>query len=83
MSDRWIERDGALHAELTFRNFNEAFGFMTRVALLAEQRDHHPEWSNVWNKVSITLTTHSAGSTITDKDRDFAEAIDRLLPPAE
>ena len=52
---------------------------MNRVALLAEKADHHPNWSNVWNKVTIELTTHSAGSTVTDKDRDLAAKIDALL----
>ena len=52
---------------------------MARVALLAEQAAHHPEWSNVWNRVSITLTTHDAGGVVTEKDRDLAAAIDRLV----
>ena len=52
---------------------------MTRVALLAEKRNHHPEWSNVWNKVDITLSTHDAGDVVTDKDRELAAAIDNLL----
>ena len=52
---------------------------MTRVALLAERRNHHPDWSNSWNKVEITLTTHDAGSTVTDNDREMAAAIDELL----
>ncbi len=58
-----------------FRDFNEAFAFMTRVALAAEQADHHPEWSNVWNTVDILLTTHSAGG-LTRKDADLAQRID-------
>jgi 4a-hydroxytetrahydrobiopterin dehydratase len=52
---------------------------MTRVALIAEQLDHHPEWSNVWNRVSITLRTHSAGNTVTEKDREFAQHIDAII----
>jgi len=75
----WSEEGGALVGEFTFRDFTEAWGFMSRVALLAEKADHHPEWTNVWNKVTIRLTTHSAGSTVTDKDRALADAIDRLL----
>ena len=75
----WDERDGKLVREFTFRDFNEAWGFMSRVALVAEKADHHPNWSNAWNKVTIELTTHSAGSTVTDKDRDLAAAIDALL----
>ena len=62
-----------------FADFSEAFAFMARVALLAEKRDHHPDWSNSWNKVDIALSTHSAGSTVTDADRDLAAAIDQLL----
>lgn len=79
MADGWDERDGALTRTFTFRDFTEAWGFMSRVALLAEKADHHPEWSNVWNRVEIKLTTHSAGSTVTDKDRALAAAIDALL----
>ena len=75
----WTEADGKLVREFEFRDFTEAWGFMSRVALLAEKADHHPNWSNVWNKVTIELTTHSAGSTVTDKDRALAEAIDKLL----
>jgi 4a-hydroxytetrahydrobiopterin dehydratase len=74
----WEEVDGRLRRTFTFADFNEAWGFMSRVALLAEKADHHPEWSNVWNKVTIELTTHSAGSTVTDKDRALAAAIDEL-----
>ena len=74
----WDETDGRLRREFTFRDFTEAWGFMSQVALLAEKADHHPEWSNVWNKVTIELTTHSAGSTVTDKDRALAAAIDEL-----
>ena len=68
------ERDKALK----FKDFSEAFAFMTRVALLAQAADHHPDWSNVYNKVSVTLTTHDAGG-LTAKDVALAEAIDRLL----
>jgi 4a-hydroxytetrahydrobiopterin dehydratase len=62
-----------------FADFAEAFAFMTRVALIAEQLDHHPEWSNVWNRVSIKLCTHSAGNTVTEKDREFAQRIDAFI----
>jgi 4a-hydroxytetrahydrobiopterin dehydratase len=75
----WIEKDDALHRQFTFNNFSEAFAFMTRVAMLAEKADHHPEWSNVWNTVSIKLSTHSAGNKITQKDIDLAKAIDLVL----
>lgn len=62
----------------TFADFNEAFGFMTRVALLAEKADHHPEWSNVWNRVEILLTTHDAGG-LSERDIEMAQAIDALV----
>jgi 4a-hydroxytetrahydrobiopterin dehydratase len=75
----WETKNNALHRTFVFKDFSEAFSFMTRVALLAEKADHHPEWSNVWNNVSITLTTHSAGNTITEKDLALAKAIDQLL----
>lgn len=68
----------ALYRDLKFKNFTEAFGFMTRVALLAEKAGHHPEWSNVYNSVSIKLTTHDAGG-LTQKDVDLAKQIDGLL----
>ena len=61
----WEEKDNALHATFTFKDFIEAFGFMTAVAMLAEKQNHHPEWSNVYNKVNIKLTTHDAGNTVT------------------
>ena len=77
--DAWEERDGALHRHFEFADFSAAFAFMTRVALLAEKRNHHPEWSNVWNKVDITLSTHDAGDVVTDKDRELAASIDKLL----
>jgi 4a-hydroxytetrahydrobiopterin dehydratase len=75
----WTERDGALHREFEFADFPEAFAFMTRVALLAERADHHPDWSNSWNRVSISLTTHDAGNVVTASDRELAAAIDELV----
>ena len=68
----------AIRRQFTFADFNAAFGFMTRVAILAEKADHHPEWSNVYNRVEITLTTHDAGG-VTAKDTALAAAIDALL----
>lgn len=76
----WTEADNALSKTFVFADFAEAFAFMTRVALIAEQLDHHPEWSNVWNRVNITLRTHSAGNTVTEKDREFAQRIDAIIP---
>jgi len=74
----WDVKRDAIARSYTFKDFSEAFGFMTRVALLAEQADHHPEWSNVWNKVYILLTTHSAKG-LTQKDVDLARKIDALI----
>jgi 4a-hydroxytetrahydrobiopterin dehydratase len=76
--DRWVEANGCLRRRFRFADFSAAFGFMARVALLAEAAGHHPDWSNSWNVVDISLTTHSAGSTVTDKDRELSAAIDRL-----
>jgi 4a-hydroxytetrahydrobiopterin dehydratase len=68
-----------LHHTFTFKNFSEAFAFMSRVAMLAEKLDHHPEWTNVYNTVSIKLSTHSKGDIITEKDEELAAKIGRLL----
>ena len=67
----------AISKTFTFRDFNEAFGFMTRVALIAEKMDHHPEWSNVYKTVAVTLSTHDAGG-LTERDIALAEAMDNL-----
>ncbi len=75
----WIEENNQLCRKFTFRDFSEAFAFMTRVALLAEKADHHPFWTNVYNTVEITLSTHDAGNIITEKDRKLAAAIDKLI----
>ena len=72
---RYDEAKGGIARSFRFRDFSEAFAFMTRVALAAEQADHHPEWSNVWNRVDVLLTTHSAGG-LTQKDSDLARRID-------
>ena len=72
------EARDAITRTVTFKDFSEAFAFMTRVALLAEKADHHPEWSNVWNRVEILLTTHDAGG-LSHRDVDMAEAIDALV----
>jgi 4a-hydroxytetrahydrobiopterin dehydratase len=76
----WQMAEGrdALRRAFRFRDFSEAWGFMSRVALLAEKHDHHPEWSNVWNRVEVTLTTHDAGG-LSERDVALARAIDRLL----
>ena len=74
----WTEADGALEREFTFASFPEAFAFMTRVAFVAEELRHHPEWSNVYSRVTIRLTTHDEGNTVTDIDRTMAGRIDAL-----
>jgi 4a-hydroxytetrahydrobiopterin dehydratase len=74
----WKEEDNRLKKTFEFKDFQEAFAFMTRVAFLAEAHNHHPNWSNVYNKVVIELTTHDAGNKITEKDRKLAEAIDQI-----
>lgn len=73
----WTIRNGKLHKEYQFADFVEAFGFMSRVALVAEKMNHHPEWSNVWNRVIVDLTTHDAGG-ITERDFQLAERLDEL-----
>jgi 4a-hydroxytetrahydrobiopterin dehydratase len=75
----WMVQSGKLHREFHFSDFSEAWAFMSRVALLAEKAGHHPDWSNSWNTVDIALSTHSAGSTVTDADRELAAAIDELV----
>ncbi len=81
--ERWTEVAGrdAISRKFTFRDFNEAFGFMARAALIAEKLDHHPEWFNVYNKVEVTLATHDAGG-VTARDLELAEAMNRLADPA-
>ncbi|MHB1921699.1 MAG: 4a-hydroxytetrahydrobiopterin dehydratase [Chitinophagaceae bacterium] len=75
----WKEDQQQLVRTFQFRDFLEAFGFMMKVAMLAEKMDHHPYWINVYNKVEIRLSTHDAGNIITEKDRQLAAAIDQLL----
>lgn len=74
----WTEQDGKLCRTFRFTDFSEAFAFMTRVAMIAEKQNHHPEWTNVWNTVTIRLSTHDAGDVVTDKDWKLAAAIDKL-----
>jgi 4a-hydroxytetrahydrobiopterin dehydratase len=74
----WTEENNRLKKTFQFADFTEAFGFMTKVALVAEKMNHHPTWTNTWNKVSFELSTHDAGDTVTDLDRKLAKAIDKL-----
>jgi 4a-hydroxytetrahydrobiopterin dehydratase len=75
----WQETNNALYRKIEFKDFSEAFAFMTRVAMIAEKMNHHPRWTNVWNTVELWLNTHDAGNTVTDKDRKLAQKIDDLL----
>ncbi|EAZ81664.1 4a-hydroxytetrahydrobiopterin dehydratase [Algoriphagus machipongonensis] len=75
----WKEVDNQLTKSFEFKDFQEAFAFMTRVAFLAEAQQHHPNWSNVYNQVDIALTSHDAGNTVTEKDHKLAKAIDELI----
>ena len=75
----WTETNNKLYRKFSFRNFSEAFAFMTRVAIEAEKMDHHPLWTNVWNTVEIWLSTHDAGDVVTEKDHRLADKIDQLV----
>ena len=75
----WQEQDNKLYKKFEFTNFSEAFAFMTRVAMEAEKMNHHPLWTNVWNRVEIWLSTHDAGDIVTDKDRKLSQRIDAIL----
>lgn len=74
----WKEEKNSLYKKFEFNNFSEAFAFMTRVALAAEKMDHHPKWTNEYNKVEIWLSSHDAGNTVTERDRKLAGLIDSL-----
>ncbi len=73
----WTEHPDGLVRTFAFATFREAFAFMTEVALSAEKMDHHPEWTNVYNRVSVKLSTHDAGGKVTEKDRRLASVMDR------
>ena len=75
----WTNDNNVLYKKFEFKNFSEAFAFMTRVAIEAEKMDHHPKWTNVYKTVEIWLSTHDAGNIITDKDTKLAAIIDGLL----
>jgi 4a-hydroxytetrahydrobiopterin dehydratase len=77
----WKEENNKLYRSFKFKDFSEAFAFMTRVSVEAEKMNHHPMWTNVWNTVEIWLSTHDAGDIITDKDRKLASKIDSLVGP--
>src|SRR5438270_2336304 len=79
LAGKWEEKNNSLYRKFQFKNFSEAFAFMTRVAIESEKMDHHPLWTNVYNTVEIWLSTHSAGDVVTDKDRQLAKKIDALV----
>lgn len=74
----WIEQNNKLYRSFEFKDFKEAFAFMTKVADLADKADHHPTWTNTYNKVEIWLSTHDAGNVVTQRDEDLADAIDKI-----
>lgn len=75
----WKLENNKLKKIFTFKDFSEAFAFMTRVALAAEKMNHHPTWTNTWNTVNIELSTHDAGDVVTERDHKLAKAIDALI----
>lgn len=75
----WKEENNRLTKTFVFTDFTEAFGFMTKVAIVAEKMNHHPTWTNTWNTVSFELSTHDAGNTVTHLDRTLSNAIDKLV----
>ena len=79
MHPGWEERDNTLYRKFEFADFAEAFTFMTKVAALAEEHDHHPDWCNSWNVVEITLCSHDKGRTVTSRDHKLAEAINEII----
>jgi len=74
----WIEENNSLNAEFAFADFSQAWAFMSEVAIVAEKQGHHPNWSNVYNKVKIQLTTHDAGNVVTEKDRKLSSRISEI-----
>ena len=75
----WKEENNSLYKKFQFRDFSEAFGFMTRVAIEAEKMNHHPKWTNVYNQVEFWLSTHDAGDKVTERDKKLAQKIDALI----
>ena len=74
----WTEENNSLKKKFRFKTFSEAFAFMTRVAMIAEKMDHHPEWKNTYNELEIWLYTHDAGDIVTEKDHKLAKEIDKI-----
>lgn len=78
-TQEWLETNGALTKTFVFADFDEAWRFMEKVSVVVKQADHHPKWTNLYNKVSFELSTHDVGNLVTDKDRGLAKEIDALL----
>lgn len=78
MENNWIEQNNALHKTFVFKDFAEAMAWMVQAGYAIEKLNHHPEWTNVYNKVMVKLTTHDAGNTMTDKDIKLAQILDSL-----
>lgn len=76
--NNWKEENNALHKTFVFKNFAEAMGWMVKAGYAIEQLNHHPEWTNVYNRVMVKLTTHDAGNTVTEKDRELAALLDTV-----
>ncbi|MES2559146.1 MAG: 4a-hydroxytetrahydrobiopterin dehydratase [Bacteroidota bacterium] len=76
--NNWKEENNALHKTFVFKNFAEAIAWMVKAGYAIEQLNHHPEWTNIYNRVMVKLTTHDAGNTVTDKDRQLAEILDAI-----
>ena len=74
----WTEKGNSLRKTFTFKTFGEAMAWMVRASYIIEKMDHHPEWTNIYNKVSVQLTTHSEGNKVTNKDRELAAALDKI-----
>lgn len=79
LQKQWEEIDKKLYKAVIFKDFQEAFAFMLKVAFVAEKNNHHPKWTNEWNKVELWLSTHDAGNVVTEKDRNLAKEIDKIL----
>ena len=79
----WTEKNNKIEKSFQFKDFTHAFSFMVRVAFIAERMNHHPTWTNSWNRVDISLSTHDAGDIVTDKDRKLADAIDTVVKEFE
>lgn len=77
-TQEWLETNSALTKTFVFADFDEAWRFMEKVSVVVKRADHHPKWTNIYNKVSFELSTHDAGNVVTEKDRDLAEKIDSL-----